>query len=657
MRSRLVILGLMMLGLLRMPLFAQDPPKQPGVVSHIRVLSDKVPDVSSMAAWRKSFIKEGMTDEQKALAAFRTVYMFQHQDNPPKEFLQNEDVVQDPIKVFNVYGYAFCSVASCGVEALSRDQGLEARGRILNGHSVPEVFYDGGWRLMDASLITLFPKADGKPAGVDEIMAGLKDWYEKNPGYKGNQDKLAAFMRQGGWRKGPEILSRTKSYDDNGWLPAATHGWYSTMIEYDGSHNGIYEYGYSQGYQVNIQLRPGERLVRNWSNQGMHVNMKDGGPPGCLTQKVGAESLRYTPADGDIAPGRVGNGTHVYQVPLADGRFRSGALLVENLASQSEDRQGPALHVKDGTTPGVYILRMPSSYVYLTGKLKWIAAMKSGGAITVSYSDNNGLDWQELARVSQPGPQTIDLSARVLRRYDYRLKFELQGAGTGLEALEVSHDVQHSQRVLPALAQGKNSVSFSAGPAEGTITIEGATDKRQRSRQVLYSDFHPQTKGIGEPNLLINGGQGEIAFPISTPGDMTRLRFGCHYRARDAKDGWDYEVSFDGGKSFQKVDRAPGPTAGNSKYTVFEKIPAGTRQAVVRFSGTSRNTTMIFDFRIDADYLEPQGGFAPVKVTYDWLEAGQPKQQVLVAKKPEELFHIECAAKPEMKSITLELAP
>src|SRR5205823_6375073 len=83
-----------------------------GVVSHLLVVSDKVPDVSSMEAWRKSFLKEGMTDQEKALAAWRTTVMFQHQDAPPREYLHNEEVIQDPIKTFNVYGYSFCSAAS-----------------------------------------------------------------------------------------------------------------------------------------------------------------------------------------------------------------------------------------------------------------------------------------------------------------------------------------------------------------------------------------------------------------------------------------------------------------------------------------------------------------------------------------------------------------
>ena len=34
-----------------------------GVVSHVKVLSDKVPDVSSMEAWKEAFIKPGMTDQ------------------------------------------------------------------------------------------------------------------------------------------------------------------------------------------------------------------------------------------------------------------------------------------------------------------------------------------------------------------------------------------------------------------------------------------------------------------------------------------------------------------------------------------------------------------------------------------------------------------
>src|SRR3954470_1877339 len=152
------------------PARADDPA---GVVCHVKVLSDKVPDVSSLDAWKRSFLRDGMTDRDKALAAWRTVVMFQHQDSPPSEHLHHEAVVQDPIKLFNVYGYGFCSMASGNVAALARHAGLKARGWGINAHSVEEVYYGGAWHLLDASLINYFPKDDGDLASVEEVLAAV----------------------------------------------------------------------------------------------------------------------------------------------------------------------------------------------------------------------------------------------------------------------------------------------------------------------------------------------------------------------------------------------------------------------------------------------------------------------------------------------------
>jgi hypothetical protein len=626
------------------------------VVCLIHVHSDKVPDVSSLEAWQKSFLTDRMTDREKALAAWRTVVTFQHQDVPPREYLHNEQVVQDPLKVFNVYGYSFCSVASGAIEALARYAGLRARGWGINGHSVPEVYWDGAWHLLDASLINYFPKADGAPAGVDEILAAVRAWYDEHPGYKGNPAKLQAFQKaEGGtgWKRGPDLLTRCPFYDTGGWWPARTHGWAATMQEYDGSAgNGkafLYEYGYAQGYRVNVQLRPGERLTRNWSNKGLHVNLHEGGAPGCLRQKIGAFPLAYAAEYGDLAPGRVGNGTLEYDIPLKAGGYRTGVLAAENLEES-------AVRVRDPSRPAALVLRVPSSYVYLTGTLTFTAAVGAGGSIGVAFSENHGLDWREVARVTAPGAQRVDLSPLVLRRYDYRLKFEFRGAGTGLDALKVVHDIQHSQRPLPALGQGVNTITFSAGPPEGTVTVEGAADAAPRRGQLVWTDFHPEVSGF-EPNLFIRQpGQGVVTFPVATPGELLRLRFGAHYRARDARDGLDYQVSFDRGQTWKTVGRAPGPTPGDCQYVVFTDVPAGAREALVRYQGTSRNATGIFNFRIDADYREPSGGFRPVRVTYTWEEEGQSKRHVYVARGPQESYTIRCAARPVMKSIVLELA-
>lgn len=652
------VLTLLLLGTFPSLVSAGDTgsPSPVGVVCHVKILSDKVADVSSIEAWQRSFLKEGMTDQAKALAAWRSTVMFQHQDDPPREYLQHEQVVQDPIKVFNVYGYSFCSVASGNIAALARHAGLKVRGWGINAHSVPEVYWNGAWHMLDASLINYFPKHDGSIASVEEIMAAVRDWYDKNPGYKGDAARLLAMQRADGWtgwKRGPALLARSPFYDAGGWWPARTHGWASTMQEFDGTYGKdgkpfLYEYGYSQGYQVNIQLRPGMRLTRNWSNKGLHVNMKDGQHPGCLSQKTGSDSLVYTPKFGDLAPGRVGNGLVEYEVPLRNGQFRQSALLVDNLEDE-------VARVKDPARPGILVLRMPSSYVYLTGALSFSAAVSGGGSLNVWYSDNNGLDWKEIAQADSSVKQGVDLSPLVLRRYDYQLKFALRGRGTELRKLRIVHAIQHSQRPLPALDQGTNTIRFSAGPAQGTVTVEGATNLAAKGKQLVYTDFRPEMDGFNA-NLFIGAtGKGTLTFPVTTPGDMVRLRFGAHYRARDARDGFDYQVSFDQGKTWKTAGRAAGPTAGHCHYVVFGDVPPRARQALVRFSGTSHNATGIFNFRIDADYAEPFGGFRPIEVTYAWEENGQAKQHTHVARKPQETYTIPCDAKPAMKSILLQL--
>jgi len=151
---------------------------------------------------------------------------------------------------------------------------------------------------------------------------------------------------------------------------------------------------------------------------------------------------------------------------------------------------------------------------------------------------------------------------------------------------------------------------------------------------------------------------GDATFNIATPGDMTRIRVSAAYRARDPKDGFDVQVSYDGGKTFKTVENGhlKGGAKGASSYVIANDVPAGTKQAQVRLVGTQKNTTLVFDLRIDADYKEPAGGFKPVKITYNWDEAGQAKSDVRVVKNPNDTFAIKCGANAAVKSYTMELA-
>jgi hypothetical protein len=222
--------------------------------------------------------------------------------------------------------------------------------------------------------------------------------------------------------------------------------------------------------------------------------------------------------------------------------------------------------------------------------------------------------------------------------------------------LKLTHDVQHSQRALPALGQGENHITFAAGRQEGTITVQGNSEGTAKGKNLTLADFHPTIEGFKQKTLFLAGAKGSVTIPVATPGDITRIRVGAHYRARGAKDVFDVEASFDEGKTWRAIGKLEGPTPGNSKYFVFAGVPTGARAALVRLSGKQANTLGVFDLRVDADYVEPHGGVAPVKVTYVWEEGGVEKRDVHVSKGAEEAYTITCAAKPVLKQLVVERA-
>ena len=246
-----------------------------GIVSNVKVLSDKNPDdMSSAETWKKAYIKEGMSDQEKALAIWRTVTKYRHQDNPPNEGMEGDPDkdngnVHEPFKTFNVYGYGMCCCAAADIEGLARYVGLPARGRIINLHSVPEVWYSNSWHLLDSSLMFYLIKPDGLVASVDEMKADIAAWRKLHPELK-NETDLKNFAKDEGWKKnGPPLFAACQFYDKDGINRAGWHGWWSNMGEYNyklaGNHkivvppdtNGevnVYDYGRHHGL-------PGERGI------------------------------------------------------------------------------------------------------------------------------------------------------------------------------------------------------------------------------------------------------------------------------------------------------------------------------------------------------------------------------------------------------------
>ncbi|MFI5457091.1 MAG: hypothetical protein ACHRXM_16725 [Isosphaerales bacterium] len=643
---------------------AQERSAPGGRVNQLKVLSDKIDDVTTVENIVKSFAKPGMSEQERAKALWTAVVKYRHQTTPPNEHLAGDWEAHDPVKIFNVYGYCMCCCCSALVEALNREDGREARGRILNGHSVPEVRYRDGWHMFDGSLITFFPRPDdGVAASVDEVAASIAGWYARNPGYQKNGEKIMQLMRKDGWMgwkaEGPPLLAHCPFYR-MGYLPARTHGWDATMVEYD-RKSEVYEYGYQVGHRALFSLRPGESFLREAGNRGLHVNMDVDPSWDGLKARAPENDLVYV---NEFFPGYRGgvaaNGTHRYSPNLRARDLASGTEVYENLTSGGS----PALRVKAAGRPGVAVIPMVSPYVYLGGRLRLKAAGRSAGdKLTVSISTNNGRSFTKIysASIDRPTEATIDLKEKMFRRYAYWLRIELTGAA-GLGAFQVENDFQHAPRTLPWLGKGKNTITVAADadPAIATRTIscritpDASFDKNETSG----------TMGVVFDNVDLRydacwwkGGTGVMTVPVEVPGDLVALGFSAQIRARSEKDRILVAASTDNGRTWREVATMVGPTQGRTEHFRVAKWPPGTRKALLRFSMTGNNTVGVQSFRVDADYRDPMASKTvhPFRVVHRWKEGTQSKSHSETIARLPASYTIPAGAEPQMVSVSYEM--
>ena len=300
---------------------------------------------------------------------------------------------------------------------------------------------------------------------------------------------------------------------------------------------------------------------------------------------------------------------------------------------------------------------MPSSYVYLSGQvsLKPVVAHRMDRLLSRSATIMGWIG--PGSHIANSGEATLDLKRLCFRRYDYRLKFEFSGEGTGLDALRIKHDVQHSQAPLPALLEGKNKITVTTGPYEGTVSSKApsSVEMRDKGKNLFYKAFHPTLKGGTRTDGLRIEGKGTATFPVATPGAMTRIRMNAFWRARDKRDGYDVSVSFNGGKTYRKVTRLGGPTAGETRYLTIAGIPAhpaspgAVRRSIVQHHDALRSA--------DQPRLPPAARRIPADPGYLYLERGRPrKAHEHVATRPDDVYTISCRAKTVVKSLAVELA-
>jgi hypothetical protein len=250
-------------------------------------------------------VEPGMTDKEKAIALWWQ--QIQHRFH----FQGDNRELASPVKVLNVYGHNTCGNDSICLAGLWKTAGLKVAPARLVGHCVTQVFYDGGWHLLDGDMHSLYLLRD------NETIAGEHDLVR-------DHDLIKRTHTQG-------ILRPQGRAGDE---------WQSSIYVFDGDVTG--DRNADRSAAMNMTLRPGEALVWRWGH---------------------TEPVKYFGSPQHKFVERICNGLWEYRPVFAKPVWRKGADSAEGIVSAGE-----GLAAEEGQT-GVIVWTIRSPYVMVGGKL------------------------------------------------------------------------------------------------------------------------------------------------------------------------------------------------------------------------------------------------------------------------------------------------
>jgi hypothetical protein len=136
--------------------------------------------------------------------------------------------VRDPVKLYNVYGYALCGDNAPVLADLWRIAGFRTQRGFPLGHCVSEAWYDGAWHMLDADESAIFLARDNRTIAAEKDVARDHDLVKR-----ANPDETIA-----------------------------------ALYPYDAAHAG--DYPSHIGHTMNLTLRPGEALEWRWDHGGKY---------------------------------------------------------------------------------------------------------------------------------------------------------------------------------------------------------------------------------------------------------------------------------------------------------------------------------------------------------------------------------------------------
>lgn len=402
-------------------------------------LSNGRNDFRSMTEIVARAVRPGMSDREKAIALWRlqTTHRF-HAGSGDNE-------VNDPVKVFNVYGYTTCGNDSISLAGLWQVAGMPVRPARCPGHCISQVFYDGRWHLLDGDMGPFYLLRDNRTIASELDLVRDHD--------------LVKRSHTGG------ILD-----PDNRTTAEAFAGLFVSENEWKGTRNSV------RNTTMNMVLRPGEALVWRWGHLDPvkyhgRTDIKVFGPRNNAGKVWGGHAADH-----------VCNGLWEYRPDFTSDVWRQGADSIADVWSDNG-----ALAPAAGKT-GAIVWKMRSPYPFVGGSLE---AQATGAKFSLSW---DGVQWQD---VGDNLEAFFHFPHKGDARYAYWLKCELP-PGSRLVRLAIVNDLQMAPLALPGMVVGDNRFTYtdqSTGARKVRITHEWVERSLSQPPAAPPRPFFPADQG------------------------------------------------------------------------------------------------------------------------------------------------------------------
>ncbi|VTU00783.1 CARDB domain lipoprotein, putative OS=Geobacter metallireducens (strain GS-15 / ATCC 53774 / DSM 7210) GN=Gmet_1998 PE=1 SV=1 [Gemmataceae bacterium] len=426
-------------------------PAPAGLVSRIKVVSDKAPDCTSLKSIAESVTRGCRTNDEKAIAIYNFMRLTHYHRAYPSE---GTDI--PVLKEINCYGWSLCGGLHAEQSALWRELGWNWRFVGWPGHTTVEAFYDDRWHYLDVFLKFYTwmpdPKNPGRRtiAGQDDIAADPKallfDAFTLDKGrkvayFRGNEFEL--FGERANWQAPAFLVCG----DD---LPGIADG--VKKRSRAGSPEGWAGMAHATGkYSADVNLAPGCALTNTWDPSPDAWYWRDSKIAPCHT--CGDKEIRNSPEKGPVAEPyfsadwkceSYANGQLSFRPDLSSEACLRSFAAVENVTFAA----GGVVPADAGKPARVTVL-LQSPYVLTQ------AHGSADGVAAFEVSTDGGKTWKAADLNNFTAPVKGQLQA--LARFTIKDR---------LKNLDVRATVQNNPFALPFLAPGKNTITVSvADPA------------------------------------------------------------------------------------------------------------------------------------------------------------------------------------------------